>query len=144
MVLIGLEMPLNSSLFSLSSVDRCGNVAAMRFPMQRIGKQHSLSHELISAALNASGFKMVLRVDNNRCSAEVFPVKGDVTPDANCGFHNYNDRLTDEAGICFQARHPNNFATYDFVVRRATGDAVASSRERKFLGLTQAGAKEST
>lgn len=66
------------------------------------------------------GFRMVVRVDNNRCSADILPVGGTVTPDPDCGFHNYND-TSDQAALSFVARHPNNFAGYTFVVRRGPG-----------------------
>ncbi len=67
----------------------------------------------VLAGGNTVGFRMVVRVDNNRCSAEILPVGGTVTPDPSCGFHNYNSP-SDIAELSFVARHPNNFATYSF------------------------------
>ena len=69
------------------------------------------------------GFKMVVRVDNNHCYAEVLPLAGDVTPDPLCGFHTYAPG--DEVRFGFVARHPNQFATYAFNCFRATGPALA-------------------
>ena len=69
------------------------------------------------------GFRMVMRVDNNRCSADILPVGGTVTPDPVCGFHNYNVP-SDLAGLSFVARHPNNFATYAYSVTLGPGPTV--------------------
>lgn len=44
------------------------------------------------------GFRMVLRVDDNHCFADIDPVEGDVPPDPACGFHEYAS-LTDDARL---------------------------------------------
>lgn len=72
------------------------------------------------------GFRMMVRVDNNRCVAEILPVGGTVTPDPVCGFHNYNSP-TDTAALSFVARHPNNFATYSFITTRGPGPVIPSA-----------------
>lgn len=71
-------------------------------------------------------FRMLLRIDNNRCMADIFPVTGTVTgahigtvtPDPHCGFHHYV-APDSEARVSFLARHPNNFATYKFTTTLA-------------------------
>ncbi len=78
-----------------------------------------------NAAGDTLGFRMVLRVDNNRCYAEIRPVAGDLTPDPQCGFHRYAPG--DDAGLSFVARHPNGFATYAFTTARATGAAIGAA-----------------
>lgn len=71
-------------------------------------------------------FRMVLRVDNSRCGADVLPVAGDVLPDPACGFHEYAPG--DDVRVGFTATHPNGHATYDFdVVRGATTPIAAAS-----------------
>jgi hypothetical protein len=75
---------------------------------------------------NTMGFRMVVRVDNNRCSADILPVGGTVTPDPLCGFHNYN-LPSDVAALSFIARHPNNFATYSFVTTRGPGPSIPAA-----------------
>ena len=72
------------------------------------------------------GFRMVVRVDNNRCYAEILPVAGDIPPDPDCGFHEYAS-VTDDAQLAFVARHPNRFATYGFSTRRGTGPAIGEA-----------------
>ncbi|MDB5868272.1 MAG: hypothetical protein JWP96_604, partial [Polaromonas sp.] len=84
------------------------------------------SYNRILAGGNTMGFRMVLRVDNNRCSADILPVGGSVTPDPLCGFHNYS-QPSDTAALSFAARHPNGFASYSFVVTRGAGPTIASA-----------------
>ena len=61
-------------------------------------------------------FRMVLRVDNNFCTAEVFDASGSAV---NCGIIQATAATMVQVG--FRARHPNNFATYDFEVERGDG-----------------------
>jgi len=72
------------------------------------------------------GFRMVLRVDNNHCFAQVLPVAGALVPDPTCGFHEYGS-LTDQAALSFVARHPNNFASYWFDTVRGVGTPVGAA-----------------
>lgn len=72
---------------------------------------------------NTMGFRMVVRVDNNRCSADILPLGGTVTPDPVCGFHNYSTP-SDVAAVSFVARHPNHFAGYSFVTTRGPGPTI--------------------
>ena len=74
----------------------------------------------ILSGSDTMGFKMVVRVDNNRCFADIHALGGDVTPDPDCGFHNYSSS-SDDATLSFVARHPNHFATYSFDVVRGSG-----------------------
>jgi hypothetical protein len=69
------------------------------------------------------GFRMVVRVDNSHCAAEILPVGGTVTPDPVCGFHNYSSP-SNAAALSFNARHPNNFATYSFFTTRGPGPVI--------------------
>jgi hypothetical protein len=78
----------------------------------------------ILAGAKTMGFRMVVRVDNNRCSADIQPVGGTVAPDPLCGFHNYN-LPSDIAALSFIARHPNGFASYSFVTTRGADSSVA-------------------
>jgi hypothetical protein len=84
-------------------------------------------NRILSPGGDTMGFRMVLRVDNNRCQAEIHPVGGTVSPDPGCGFHNYSGP-GDTATLSFTARHPNNFATYSFATARGAGpDLVVAS-----------------
>jgi hypothetical protein len=76
----------------------------------------------ILSGSDTMGFRMTVRVDNNRCFADIQAVGGDVTPDPDCGFHNYNS-TSDNATLSFVARHPNHFATYSLDVVRGSGAA---------------------
>jgi hypothetical protein len=82
---------------------------------------------------NTMGFRMVVRVDNNRCIAEILPVGGTVTPDPVCGFHNYSSPA-DTAALSFVARHPNNFASYSFVTTRGPGPSITDASTSGIAG----------
>jgi hypothetical protein len=84
------------------------------------------AYNRVLAGGDTMGFRMVVRVDNNHCLAEILPVGGTVTPDPVCGFHNYN-LPSDAAALSFVARHPNNFATYTFVTARGPGPTVSEA-----------------
>lgn len=84
------------------------------------------NYNRILVGANTMGFRMVVRVDNNRCFAEIQPVGGTVTPDPDCGFHYYSSP-SDAAGLSFIARHPNHFATYGFTTERGTGPAITDA-----------------
>jgi hypothetical protein len=77
---------------------------------------------------------MVVRVDNNFCFAEINPVGGTVTPDPDCGFHNYASP-SDTAGLSFAARHPNNFANFSFNSGRGAGAAISNTSTDGVAGL---------
>lgn len=87
----------------------------------------------VLAGGNTMGFRMVVRVDNNRCSADINPVGGSVTPDPDCGFHRYT--LPASATLSFDARHPNNFATYGFATARGSGPNIADATTSGTVGL---------
>ena len=82
---------------------------------------------------NTMGFRMVVRVDNNRCAADILPVGGTVTPDPVCGFHNYSSP-SDTAALSFIARHPNNFAAYSFVTTRGSGPDIPEASTSGTVG----------
>ncbi|MFK8030866.1 MAG: hypothetical protein AB8G18_11595 [Gammaproteobacteria bacterium] len=69
---------------------------------------------------NTIAFRMVLRVDNNFCQAQVFAASGS---SVDCGIIEASPGSTVELG--FRARHPNGFATYSHSVERGDGNNVA-------------------
>lgn len=83
-------------------------------------KDAPLHNRILSPSGDTMGFRMVVRVDNNRCQAEIHTVGGTVSPDPLCGFHNYSIP-GDTATLSFTARHPNNFAKYSFATARGAG-----------------------
>jgi len=68
------------------------------------------------------GFRMVLRIDNNCCSAEVNPVSGTGLHTTPCGFIEYDPGAT--VTLSFKANHPNGFADFNFDIVRGAGDTV--------------------
>ena len=83
---------------------------------------------------NTVGFRMVVRVDNNRCSADIQPVAGDVTPDPDCGFHTYDPDMNENATLSFIARHVNDFATYGFTTVRGANTDIPDAATSGTVG----------
>lgn len=92
-------------------------------------------NRILNGAGETLGFRMVVRVDNNRCYAEILPVAGDVTPDPACGFHEYSDP-TDDVRLSFIARHPNGFANYAFATNKAADPPIAAASTSGVSGAT--------
>ena len=76
---------------------------------------------------NSSGhtvaFRMVLRVDNNCCEAKVEPVTGTGVTITPCGFIEFASGAS--VKLHFKAGHPNNFANFNFSVKRGVSAPVA-------------------
>lgn len=69
------------------------------------------------------GFRMMLHVDNNPCTAEVLATTGvGLSVDVDCGFIEYAPGAT--ATLSFVADHPNGFATFSFNVTRGLNGPV--------------------
>jgi hypothetical protein len=85
-------------------------------------------HLVLDGSGNVLGFRMVVRVDNNPCEAEIYPVtnpsgSSGLTVDVDCGFIEYaNTTVTTQ--IAFKARHPHNFATFNFDIYRGSSIPV--------------------
>ncbi len=69
-----------------------------------------------NSSLHTVAFRMVLRVDNNCCQADIDPLSGLGLTPTPCGFY----EITPTAGVTlgFTAGHPNNFATFSFSVKQ--------------------------
>lgn len=68
---------------------------------------------------------MVLRIDNNCCSAEVNPITGTrlhITP---CGFIEFDPGAS--ATLSFKANHPNGFASFNFSVKPGTRPEITEA-----------------
>jgi len=80
-------------------------------------------YRIQNGAGNTAAFHMMVRVDNNCCEAEIYPISGaGLTVDPNCGFVEYTPGSSAE--ISFRAAHPNNFATFTLNTHRGTGIPV--------------------
>lgn len=77
-------------------------------------------HLIPHSPAKASGFVMKVRVDNNRCQADIHPVSVNAAEANVCGFVEYADKQSDVARLSFKAYHPNNFANLTFRVRKGT------------------------
>lgn len=75
---------------------------------------------VLNGGTHADAFKMKARVDNSKCEATIFKIKvngTEVTSDC-CGFVPYPPNANIE--IAFRAYHPQNFASFDFTVKKGT------------------------
>lgn len=72
-------------------------------------------------------FRLVLRVDNNYCEAEIYRVSVDGHTADDCGFTQYHDKTSSNAYVSFKARHPNNFATFSFTIARGSVGVVETA-----------------
>lgn len=80
-------------------------------------------YRIQDSAGNTAAFRMMVRVDNNCCAAQIHPVSGaGLTVDPNCGFVEYAPGSS--AHISFEAEHLNNFATFNLNTHRGTGIPV--------------------
>ncbi|MEO5681148.1 MAG: hypothetical protein ABIQ88_00840 [Chitinophagaceae bacterium] len=78
----------------------------------------------------AGGYKMLMRIDNGHCNAQIFPVKVnslDTSTDC-CGFVHYKPEGTEaDLALSFLATHTNNFAVFNFGAVRGTCGGVAGT-----------------
>lgn len=74
----------------------------------------------LNGAAQASAFKMVARIDNRRCEADIYKIKvngSEVSTDC-CGFVPYPPNASIE--VSYKAYHPENFATFGFNIQKGT------------------------
>lgn len=77
---------------------------------------------------NFSGFKMVIRVDNNGTSAVINEtwVDNSANKAGECGMIPYADKGTSEAHLSFRAKHPFDFAWFGFNIYKGSSGFVHS------------------
>lgn len=85
----------------------------------------------LNGPANADAFRILARIDNAGCVAEIFKIKVkklvlgiptwvEASPDC-CGFVSYNPAETgQDIEVSFRAYHPNNLATMEFVIQKGT------------------------
>jgi hypothetical protein len=97
-------------------------------------------YRILDGAGHLVGFRMVLRVDNNCCRADIKAISGPgLTVDDTCGFIEYAPGAG--ATISFDAEHPWGFATFSFGTTRGTATPVP---EASTAGVAGAAASPST
>lgn len=86
--------------------------------------------------VDGDAFVMTLHIDNNSCSASLPAPMLNGTPANDCGVLDYDPASPGTVQMPFTAAHPNDFANYNFVLRRGvnvltpptvTGQPVASA-----------------
>ena len=90
-------------------------------------------HRIKNGAGHTVAFRMVLRVDNNCCTAKVKPVSGVGLTTLPCGFIEYAAGA--RANLSFKAGHPNGFADLAFGVKRGASDHIPAASASGRVGL---------
>lgn len=90
-------------------------------------------HKIKNSSGETMAFRMVLRVDNNCCQAEVKPVAGVGLSLKPCGFIEFSPGAT--ANLSFVAGHPNNFATFSFSVKHGVSQPVHEASAAGRIGV---------
>jgi len=68
------------------------------------------------------GFRLVVHIDNNPCEAIIYPTSVGGNSAGPCGFINYPAGA--DAHISFKARHPHDFATFNFGLYRGSAGEI--------------------
>jgi hypothetical protein len=86
------------------------------------------------------GFHFWMRIDNDPCYALINDTQVDENKtDPKCGFVEYADLNTSMAVLSFEAKHPHNFATYSFTVRRGHKNPAGMTDTGGYLTQTTNG-----
>lgn len=92
-------------------------------------------HLIRDASLKVVAFRMVVRVDNNVCEAEINPFSGTgLVADVDCGFIQYAPGAAID--LSFKARHAHDFANFSFTVYRGVGNYVAEASAAGSVGAS--------
>ena len=77
---------------------------------------------ILDGAGKVVGFRLVVHIDNNPCEAIIYPTSVSGNSAGPCGFVNYSPGA--DAHISFKARHPNDFATFNFGLYRGSAGEI--------------------
>lgn len=83
------------------------------------------AYQLLDGSGNLLGFKMTIRVDNHKTSANIHETTVGAQAAGECGMITYAD-LNDTAHIAFEAFHQNDFAYFDFTIYKGSSGVVHS------------------
>jgi hypothetical protein len=90
------------------------------------------AHLVTDGSGNVWGYKFVVHVDNNPCSAVIYDTWVDAPSNAAgpCGFINFANHNTSHARLSFRAFHPYNFARFRFdTVKGSSGYVEPASAD---------------
>jgi len=135
--------------FRLELFDQNGN-KVMNIPKELFQVPHydtfapsvdAPSINIVSTGANTcSAFKMVMRIDNSHCQADIYKIKvnGLEKNPTCCGFVAYPPNADIE--VSFRAYHPHNFADFNFVVKKGTCNDPTQTGQTNVSGMVLAGA----
>jgi hypothetical protein len=89
-----------------------------------------------NGAGQAIAFRFYIRVDNNKCYADIQDASvPSGTTDTLCGFGYYNNKATDNVTLHFVAGHPHDFGVYDFRVTKGNSNPVLQANSSGALTI---------
>jgi len=90
---------------------------------------------VLNSPTEASAYRMMVRIDNQPCEADIYQINVDGAPSAAncCGFVKYHPGSNLE--ISFRAYHPHNFATFGFTVQKGTCNDSAQTNATNTSGM---------
>lgn len=93
------------------------------------------THLQLNSATEAAAYRMLVRIDNQPCEADIYQINVNGVPaSANCcGFVKYQPGSDIE--ISFRAYHPHNFATFGFNVQKGTCNDAAQTQATNTGGM---------
>ncbi len=89
---------------------------------------------LLNATAKATGFKFVMRIDNDPCYADIKDALVDGTAThSECGFGQYSNKTTSQVTLKFEASHPRDFARYGFSVVKGNGNSAGPTNTSGYV-----------
>lgn len=87
-----------------------------------------LENYLLKSGVKATGFRFVMRIDNQVCTPIIQDALVDGSPtNPTCGFAQYANKATSKMILKFYAKHPNDFAKYNFWAVKGNGPAIPTN-----------------
>jgi hypothetical protein len=89
---------------------------------------------LLNGATLATGFRFVLRVDNDVAVANIHNAQVDGSEtETICGFGQYSDKATSQVTLIFEASQPQRFAHYSFSVVKGNGNPAGPTNTSGYV-----------
>ncbi len=99
---------------------------------------------LIKSGTQASAFRFFMRIDNQKCYANVIDaLVGTGTTDTECGF-GYFDEVNHKATLRYFGGHPQNFGYYSFTVTKGNSNPVTVANAAQLASIPDNGYSKSS
>ncbi|MHA4810679.1 hypothetical protein ACX0G9_21415 [Flavitalea flava] len=81
-------------------------------------------NQILDSNGKLTGFRMIIRVDNNPTTAHIYETEVEGNFAGPCGFLVYADKGTSQADVSYTASHPNGYAYYGFSIVKGSSGGV--------------------